>query len=188
MKSLYLWVGRQVHSKYATWIFSILSFIGGFFFMPLTTIFTVYCLEKRKKIFFYAALATILSVAGGVVGYFVGVFLWDYLSPFLFKYLINPAHFEYCQVQYLKYQTQAIFWTTLLPFPYEVVAYSAGFCSIPLLNFIVLSLLGRGIRFSIFGTAIYIWGEAINKLIDKYFYPIFFAFLSLFIAMIYLAR
>ena len=188
MKSLYLWIGRQVHTKYATLIFAVLSFIGGFFFMPLTTILTVYCLEKRNKIFFYAVLATLLSVAGGVVGYLIGIFLWDFLSPILFKYVVNPQHFEYCQVQYVKYQTQAIFWTTLLPLPYEVIAYSAGFCRIPIVNFVTLSILGRGIRFSILGTAIYIWGPTINKIIDKYFYIIFLIVLTSFAAMVYLAR
>lgn len=175
MKQLYQWMGQQVHNKHATKLFSLLSFIEGFFFVPLGTLLVIYCLAKREKAFMYAAIATVLSVLGGVVGYLVGLLLWEAFSGNILNYLITPEHFAYLKSLYATYQSWTIFLATLMPIPFKAVSISAGFCKIPVINFVILSMMGRGLRFFALASSVYIWGDKINQIIDKYFYYIFFA-------------
>lgn len=166
-------MSRQVHTKHATVFFFLASFIEGFFFVPLSTLLVIYSLAKRDRAFIYAIIATVMSVIGGIVGYFAGYLLWDQFGDFFLKYVIKPEHFAYLKHEYETHQAGAVYLLTLMPLPYKAVTISAGFCQIPLLNFILLSILGRGTRFCLLASAVYMWGEKVNEIIDRYFYLIF---------------
>lgn len=170
MKKLYNWAMVQVYSPYATALFALLVFIEGFFFMPVNTLLVLFCLEKRSKSFLYALLATIASILGGLFGYFLGSLLWTSVGTQIVSWIISEEAFNKAIMQYHTYQLWGIIVSSFLPIPYKLITLTAGFCRLPLATFALGIAIGRSVRFFLIGAAIYIWGNYIKEIIDRYFY------------------
>lgn len=179
------WLGKHVHASYGIYIFCLLIFIEGFFIVPVSTLLAFYCLENRKKAFMYASIATIISGIAALTGYFLGTLLWKVTGLKFITIFISAGKFNYLVEQYKTYQAWAVFFTALTPMPFKALTLTAGFCRLPIIPFIVFTLIARGLRFFLIATSIYIWGDLVNYYLDKYFYY-FVAFgISLLIFMIW---
>lgn len=169
LRTMYNWMGRQVYSPYATPILSVLFFIEAIFFLPVDPILIIYCLEHRKKAWFYASVATISSVAGGVVGYYIGYALWQIFSPFIIGWLISAEKFTQAAELFKQYEMWAVLIAGFTPIPYKAVTYTAGVCKLPIIPFIIYSFIARGARFYLLAGIIGTWGAQIKEYIDRYF-------------------
>jgi len=172
MKGMYNWLGKHVHAPYGIYIFSLLVFIEGFFIVPVSTLLAFYCLEDRKRTFLYAGIATVISAFSALAGYYIGTLLWNLTGTKLIGYLISEAKFNKLIEQFKAYEAFAVFVAAFTPVPFKVLTLTAGFCKLPLKTFLIFTILGRGIRFYLIATGIYIWGDAVNYFLNKYFYYI----------------
>jgi membrane protein YqaA with SNARE-associated domain len=170
MKSLYKWASKTVYSPYASFLFFSLVFIEAFFFMPSSTLYIIYALEKRNQAFFYAILAIAASICGAAIAYLLGIFLWDSVGSILVQSVMKPETFTKLVFYYQKYQITAVLAAGFLPLPYKAITLTAGFCKIPFMPFLISCAIARGARFLILAGAIIIWGEQIQQILDRYFY------------------
>lgn len=174
VKKLYDRMGKKVYSRHADLVLGLLFFAEAIFFLPVDPVLIMYCLERRSKALYFAAIATLSSVLGGIVGYYIGATLWYYVgeqilqSPMI-SYFLSRETFEYLSMQYHRYAGWAILLAAFTPIPYKAATLTAGFCNLALLPFIVASFIGRGARFFLYGTLISIWGVQIKQYIDRYF-------------------
>ena len=169
IKNLYDWMGEQVHSPYATWLLAMFFFIEAIFFFPADPLLILFCVEKRKKAWFYATIATVASVAGGVLGYYLGYGLFHIVGNKLISLVSTQQKFNALCLQYKLYQTWAVLVAGFTPVPYKLVTLTAGFCKLPLFPFILCSFIARGARFYLVAGVIYLWGNTIKDYIDRYF-------------------
>jgi membrane protein YqaA with SNARE-associated domain len=183
MKSMYYWLGKHVHAPYGTFIFSLLIFIEGFFFVPVSTLLAFYCLENRRKCFIYALIATCISGLGALVGYYLGTLLWQAAGTSLIHFFISPEKFTYLVEQYKTHQAWAVFIVALTPIPFKALTLTAGFCHLPVVPFVLFSIVARGIKFYSIGGAIYLWGDQVQYYLNKYFYYFVTAGIGTFILM-----
>ena len=102
IKKTYDWMGSKVHSKHATTWLAILFFIEAVFFIPVDPLLIVFCVENNKRSLFYAATATIASVAGGVFGYIIGALMWDSIGLRLVNWLISEATFNQATLKFVR--------------------------------------------------------------------------------------
>ncbi|MFA5074820.1 MAG: VTT domain-containing protein [Candidatus Babeliales bacterium] len=167
IKKIYETVGIKVNSKYATWWLAGIFFIEAFLFMPIHTVLALYCIHNNKKSFFYALIATLASVVGGICAYFAGALLWDSVGKTIVNLFISQETFNQAIEKYKLYQNWVVFVGGFTPLPYKAITLSAGFCRLPLIPFIFFSFLSRGLRFFMLAAAIRIWGEKIKKFLDK---------------------
>lgn len=172
MKGIYNWLGKHARTSYGPLIFFILTFIEGFFIVPVSSLLAFYCLENRKKSFFYGTVATIGSAVAALTGYFLGVLLWKSAGTHIINYLIAKEKFDYLVTQYKTYQSVTVFITALTPMPFKALTLTAGFCRIPIVSFIIFTIIARGIRFYFISGSIYFWGDQVNYYLKKYFYYI----------------
>lgn len=173
MKKIYHWATKQVHTSYATAIFALMSFVEGFFFVPLTAIFVLYGIEKPKRSFFYATLAIFFALAGAIVGYFIGHCTWQYCGHWI-NFFITPEKLAKFVARYTQNQDWTIFIFTLFPFPFKAITISAGFFHLSLSKLLLFSMAGRSIRFYSLALATFYYGKTLSQMIEKYFY-LFFA-------------
>ncbi len=169
LKKLYDKLGSYVTSPYANYILASLFFIEAIFFIPVDPLLVLFCLHNRKKSFFYATIATLSSVAGGICAYYCGLLLWESVGERLISLACSPQQFQNALLYFKEYENWAVIIGGLTPIPYKVITLSAGFCKLPLAPFIFFSLLARGIRFFLISSVIYVWGQAIKEYIDRYF-------------------
>ena len=179
LKKTYDWLGEKIHSPYAnTWL-SGLFFIEAFFFIPVDPLLILYCVQNRKKSFTYATIATLSSVAGGVFGYFIGAALWNSVGVKLVSWAISEQTFAKAVLTYKTYQNWAVFIAGFTPLPYKAITLSAGFCGLPIIPFIICSLLSRGARFFLVAGILRIWGEQVRRFIDRFFNQLLILFVFL---------
>lgn len=179
LKQLYDWIGKQVHTRYADALLILLSIFESILFPPVAPVLVLYCIENRKKSYIYATIATVFSVLGGVISYFIGYALWQTVGQTLITWVTSPEKFNDIVAMYQCYESVAILIGSFSPLPYKALSLTAGFCKLSLSSFIIYSLIGRGIRYYLIALVLYIWGPGIKEFIDRWFYQLVVLFFVL---------
>ena len=169
---LYNWAITKAESKHSPFWISLLFFLEIALFLPLDAVLMFFCLQNRRKILLYVALATITSTVSGLMGYLLGHFLWDLARPYVIPYIVSTAAFAKISLHFQHYESWAIFIGALLPFPLKVLTLSAGVFKLGILPFISYFMSARFIRFSLIGGAMMLWGDPIKNLLDRHFHRI----------------
>lgn len=189
VKNWYNWMGRQVHTSYAIPVLLLMFFIEAtIFFIPVDPLLILYCLEHRTRSLYYALLATLASVIGGIFGYLIGFTLWQTVGQFIVNVIISPATFAKVVQWFTNYESIAVLIAGFTPVPYKAVTIGAGFCKLPLSPFIIYSFIARAARFFLLAGIIRIWGNQIKEYIDRYFNLFVFLFLGIVIGGIWLIK
>lgn len=146
----------------------VLSFAESSFFpVPPDVMLAPMCLAERHRAWRFAGVTTAASLAGGIVGYAIGYFLFDSIQPWLEStdywdaYLTGREWFKHWGVW-------AVFVAGFSPIPYKIFTISAGVALLSLPGFIIASLLGRGARFFLVAALIVAGGERMADLLPKY--------------------
>lgn len=175
MKKVYDWMSQQVYSPYAGYMLGIMFYFEAILFLPTDPILALYCLERRDRALWYATIATIGSVLGGITSYALGYYLWytagDAIihQSFLNRF-VKPETFLYLCDRYRTYESWAILVAGMTPIiPFKAVTLTAGFCKLSVVPFIVYSSIVRGFRFFLVAGLIQLWGAQMKEFIDRYF-------------------
>lgn len=170
---LYQWAIRRTESSRAPLWVGLIFFLELILFIPLDAILMFFCLQNRRRIPLYVAIAAISSTLSGLCGYLLGHFLWDLIGSFIIPHLISASTFEHFAAHYQNYEIWAAFFGSLLPIPMKVLSLSAGIFHLGLAPFCFFVFLARSLRFSLVGGAMYLWGESVKAFVDKHFNGLF---------------
>jgi membrane protein YqaA with SNARE-associated domain len=125
---------------------------------------------RRERAFLAAAVCTLGSVMGGVLGYAIGHGFMDVVGWRIVQ--LYNAQVAWQQVVEL-YRGEFGAWFLLAaaftPIPYKVATIAAGATAMPLVPFVGLSLLGRGARFFLIAALLWAFGPVIRRGIERYF-------------------
>ncbi len=171
MKALYLWVLHWAETPYGTPALFALSFAESSFFpIPPDVLQIALSVSKPRRSFYYALVNGLGSVAGAVLGWYIGYALWSGLDEFFYDYIPGFTRDRYELVQ-LKYQSNAvlaIFGAAFTPIPFKVFTIAAGGCHVSLVTLLAASAAGRFARFFAVATCIFYFGPNIKAVLDKY--------------------
>lgn len=168
MKALYDWTMHLMAGRSAIIALCALSFAESSFFpIPPDILMIPLILKQRDKAFRIAFLCTLFSVIGGAFGYIIGRGLYDIIAvPFL-NYFGWMQQFEVVKEAYMKYGAWIVLGAGITPFPYKLITIASGVMQMNFALFMVISLVGRGVRFFLVGWALYKWGEPMRRFIEK---------------------
>lgn len=172
VRRLYDWVLHWADTPYGGPALGILSFAESSFFpVPPDVLLIALGIGRPKRAFFYALICSAASVAGGIVGYLIGAFLWSTFSSLFFTYIpgFTPEVFAKVELLYKEWGVVAVLVAGFTPVPYKVFSIGSGVLGMGLPLFAGASALSRSARFFIVSTLIYFFGEPIKALIDRYF-------------------
>ena len=126
LRRLYDWMGSFVDSPYGDWMLAAFFFYRSNFFFPSDPLLILFCVE-RQKVLYYATIATVSSVLGGIVGYYIGYSVWSLIgkNPRVL-YLQHKQPLIIC-AWYRLYQNWAVLVAGFTPLPYKIVTLTAGF-------------------------------------------------------------
>lgn len=191
IRKLYDWVLNWANTRYAVPALATASFLESSFFpVPPDTLLMALSLGKPERSFWYATVCSIMSVLGGIVGYFIGWGIWELVNDYFFTYVFSQETFQYVGGKYEENAFLAILGAAFTPIPYKVFTIAAGVFKIHLFELILASAIGRSARFFLEAGLIYFYGARIKSFIDKYFnllVTLFFILLVLgFVAVKYL--
>ena len=132
-------------------ILGFVSLIESIIFpIPVDPFLAGLTLAVPKKALKFALFCTIGSVVGGVVGWLLGYFI----GPSIENILLNipwftEAKFNAVKSAYSENGMLIIFLGAFTPLPYKIITITSGMAGINIIGFILMSLVGRGIRFFI---------------------------------------
>jgi membrane protein YqaA with SNARE-associated domain len=149
-----------------------ICFTESFIFpIPQDVMMVPMMLAARKKAFFIATIALMSSVLGGIVGYYIGFYLFQTVALPIIEFYNYQESYQKILTLYQEHGTLIVLIGSLTPLPYKVVTISSGFVQLSLLPFIAMSVLGRAIRFYLLALLFWYFGDAI-KIYLKKFLPI----------------
>lgn len=154
--------------RHAVWYLGLLSFAESSFFpVPPDVMLAPMALARRRRAWFYAAVTTLASAAGGVAGYYIGLLAFDMVEPLLHDMGYWEAYLT-AREWFARWGVWVVFIAGFSPIPYKVFTITAGAVSMAFLPFVVASILGRGARFFLVAALMYWGGESMDRFLRKY--------------------
>lgn len=165
---LYSRVMQWVRHPHARWYLAGLSFAESSFFpIPPDVMLAPMALAQPKKAWQLALLTTLASVVGGILGYLIGMYAFEFVQPWIAK-AGYTAKFEHVQAWFEEWGFYAIFIAGFSPIPYKLFTISAGLMSMSFLPFVIASAIGRGARFFLVASLMRWGGEPMEKAMHEY--------------------
>ena len=169
LRKLYDWVMEKAAHRHAEGWLALFAFVEASFFpVPPHPLLGLMCLAEPKKAIRFAAVATVASVAGGLLGYAIGWGLYDTVGTQLLAWLGLSESFPVAACYLREYGVEILIVKGATPIPFKLLTITAGFIQMPLVPFILASLVSRSISFMIVGVLFRLFGAPIKRFIDKY--------------------
>lgn len=159
-------IGLAYKEKVTRYLYG-LSFIESFIFpIPPDILLAPIALTKKYNWIKIAFNTTLFSVLGGLVGYIIGLYLYE--SSILNK-IVEENIFIEVKNLFLEHGFLIMIIAGFTPLPFKAFTITAGYMSIALIPFVISSFIGRGLRFFIVAAIFHYFGLIMANRIKKYF-------------------
>lgn len=170
LRRLYDWTMAKAAHRHAQWWLALFAFVEASFFpIPPHPLLGLMCLAQPQRAVRFAMVATLASVAGGVLGYAIGHLAFEAFGRQLLDWLHLTQSFPYAAC---KLRGEAGFLAIVAkgatPIPFKLITITAGFIGMALGKFLLASLISRAISFMIVGVLFRLFGAPIKAWIDRY--------------------
>ena len=178
IQKLYDWTMEKSAHPHAEYWLALVSFIEASFFpIPPHPMLGLMCLANPQKAVRYAVICTLASVAGGMLGYLIGFFLYESVGLALLGALGLTDAFPPAACYLREYGAEIILIKGATPIPFKLLTITAGFIHMSFWTFLWASLASRAFSFMLVGILFRLFGAPIKAFIDKYLIWVTGAFL-----------
>ena len=169
LRRLYDWtLAKAAHPHAEGWLAAFSFIEASFFPVPPHPLLGLMCLAEPARAIRFAAIATLASVLGGLLGYAIGWGLYDTVGTELIAALGMTESFPVAACYLREYGAEIIMIKGATPIPFKLLTITAGFIGMGLVPFILASVVSRSISFMIVGVLFRLFGAPIKRFIDKY--------------------
>ncbi len=152
----------SAHPKAVWWLGGLSVAEASFFPIPVDVLLAPMVMARRERAFFLAMLTTVCSVLGGLLGYFIGYFMLDAITPLLHQ--LGYWHgYEQVQGWFAEWGFWAVLVAGFSPIPFKLFTIAAGASSMLLTPFILAALISRGLRYLMVAYLVRWAGPAFEK-------------------------
>lgn len=188
-RRLYHWILSWADHPQGTWALFGLAFAEASFFpVPPDVLLFALCLGKPRRSLWYATVTTLGSVAGAVLGYWIGLELFDAVGRPILQFYGLMGKYAEVQALYRRWDVWAVGIAGLTPIPYKVFTVSAGAFRISFAPFVVASFVARGFRFYVEALVLWRWGRPAREFLDRHLGILSILFVALLIGGFVLLR
>ncbi|WP_111559360.1 YqaA family protein [Paracoccus sediminilitoris] len=168
LRKLYDWtMGLAAHRHASGWLFGISFIESSFFPIPPDVLMIPMVLARRARAWAIAAIATLGSVLGALLGYWIGAALMDSVGQWVLTLYGKEAAYDHLAQQFASYGGWAVLFAALTPFPFKVITIFSGAVGMSLPLFILTTIIGRAARFFIVAGLLWRFGPPIRDFIEK---------------------
>ena len=159
--------------KSSKYYLALVSFVESSFFpIPPDVMVIPMIISKKSDFIKIFLIATIFSVLGGVLGYFIGAFFFDIGMQIMDIYgyenkLINLKN-NLINSEGFYAWLGILFLAGFTPLPYKVFTIASGLIGFNILIFVLISLISRGLRFFIVSYLSYKFGDLFTQFMKKH--------------------
>mgnify|MGYP003586840704 CR=1 FL=1 len=169
IQRLYTWTMEKSAHPHAEYWLALVSFVEASFFpIPPHPLLGLMCLANPRKAVRYAIICTLASVAGGMLGYSIGYFLYESVGLWLLGVLGLTDAFPPAACYLREFGAEIILIKGATPIPFKLLTITAGFIHMNFWTFLWASLASRAFSFMLVGILFRLFGAPIKAFIDKY--------------------
>lgn len=144
---LYDRVIRWSRHPHAPWYLGGLSVAESSFFpIPPDVMLIPMAVARPPRAISLAALTTICSVVGGLIGYLIGYFAFESVRPVI-EAAGYSEHLLRAELWYAQWGVWVVLLAGFSPIPYKIFTIASGALALALAPFVLASIVGRGARF-----------------------------------------
>ncbi|MDG2530625.1 MULTISPECIES: YqaA family protein [Caulobacter] len=167
LRRLYDWVMGLAASRHAPKSLFAVSFAESSFFpVPPDVMLAPMVLARPDRAWRYAAICTLASVLGGILGYAIGYFLTP-VGQWMMAATGHAGGLAEFKCWYDKYGVWVILAKGLTPIPYKLVTIASGLAAFSFPMFIFASVVTRGARFFLVAFVVKKFGPALLPVIER---------------------
>ena len=178
LKPLYDWTMAKARGPQAERALAVVSFAESSFFpIPPDVMLVPMVLANRDRAFRIAAICTVASVLGGLVGYAIGYFLYETVGRWVLELYHYEEAYERFRAAFAEWGLWIILIKGLTPIPYKLVTIASGSVAFNLAVFIAASVVTRAARFYLVAALLWRFGPPIRDFIERRLQLVMWAFL-----------
>ena len=181
--------------KSSNYFLAIVSFLESSFFpIPPDVMIAPMAIAKKNDFFKIFLIATVFSVLGGILGYILGAFFFDFAMN-----IVEFYNYEEKVISLKNALTQGdgfytwlgiLFLAGFTPLPYKVFTIVSGLIGFNFPIFILISLISRGLRFFIVSYLSSKFGDAFTNFMNQHsqkWFTIIGIIIVIFLAIFYIS-
>ena len=159
--------------KSSKYYLAIVSFVESSFFpIPPDVMVIPMVISKKNDFIKIFLITTIFSVMGGMLGYLIGAFFFDFglqiMSFYGYEDKLSNIKENLVNSDGFYAWLGILFLAGFTPLPYKVFTIASGLISFNFFIFIVISLVSRGLRFFIVSYLSYKFGNLFTEFMEKH--------------------
>ncbi len=172
-KSLYKKCLDLAAHKSSKYYLAIVSFVESSFFpIPPDVMVIPMVISKKNDFIKIFLITTIFSVLGGMLGYLIGAFFFEFgahiMSFYGYEDKLSKIKENLVNSDGFYAWLGVLFLAGFTPLPYKVFTIASGLIGFNFLIFILISLISRGLRFFIVSYLSFKFGNLFNEYMDKH--------------------
>ena len=159
--------------KSSKYYLAIVSFIESSFFpIPPDVMVIPMVISKKNDFIKIFLITTIFSVLGGMFGYLIGAFFFEFgahiMSFYGYEDKLSKIKENLVNSNGFYAWLGVLFLAGFTPLPYKVFTIASGLIGFNFLIFVLISLISRGLRFFIVSYLSYKFGDLFNEYMEKH--------------------
>ncbi|SMY07463.1 YqaA family protein [Flavimaricola marinus] len=189
LRRFYDWTIGLASTSYALWALAVVAFVESSFFpIPPDLLMIPMILARPNRAFLIAGIALVASVLGGLLGYAIGAFAFDSIGEPILTSLGKADSMAEFNTRF----NDLGFWPVLIagvtPLPYKVITIMSGWTGLPIMTFLVTSIIARGLRFYVVAGLLWYFGAPVRAFIERRLGLVFVVFILLLLGGFYILR
>lgn len=155
------------HPHAERYLVAVSVFESIFFPVPTALMVAPMAIAKPERAVRIATIATVMSVLGGVVGYYLGYFAISAIEP-----IIQDVGYWEKYLTAQRWFNEWGFWAVVIagfsPIPFKLFTLTAGALSMAILPFILAAIVGRSAHFFLVALLMAWAGPKLEPVVRKY--------------------
>jgi membrane protein YqaA with SNARE-associated domain len=169
-RRLYDWTIQKCrHPQAERWLAGISFAEASFFPIPPDVLLAPMCLAQPYRAFRFAFICTLASVAGALLGYAIGYFLFEAVGQPILGFYGAGDKFDRFAADFNRHGWIIVFLAGFTPLPFKVITIAAGATGMPLPVLLGAAIVSRGARFFLVAALLWKWGLPMQRVIDRHF-------------------
>ncbi|MBT4428276.1 MAG: DedA family protein [Rhodospirillaceae bacterium] len=169
LRRLYDWVMALAAKRHAICALAGVSFAESSFFpIPPDVLLIPMVLANRRRAWRIAGVCTLASALGGLLGYAIGLWLFDAVGQPLLEFYGSEEKFSQFQHYYNEWGGWIVGAGGFTPLPYKVITIASGVTRLDIGIFILASVVARGLRFYIVAALLWRFGEPVREFVERH--------------------
>jgi membrane protein YqaA with SNARE-associated domain len=183
VRALYDWTMHWADTAWGLTALFVISFAESSFFpIPPDVLLIAIVAANPRRWLSAAALATIGSVLGALLGYAIGQAFMATVGQRIVDFYGAQEAWGKVVAYYNAWGVWFLALASFTPIPYKVATIAGGATGMPVVPFLVVSAIGRAGRFFLVAGLLRIFGTSIRAFLERHFDAMALLFVALLVA------